>query len=274
LPTKTEQADLLHAMYGRHGEAPLPIVAPQTPSDCFAIAIEATRLAVKYRTPVIVLSDGYLANGAEPWKLPDLDSLEPIDPAFAAEPNHTEEDGSVTFWPYVRDPETLARPWAPPGLPGLEHRIGGLEKADGSGNVSYEGVNHERMVHLRRDKIAGIAADIPLLEVNDETGDAQLLLISWGSTYAAVAAGVKRVRARGMKAAHAHLRHLNPLPSNTAEVLGRYAQVLVPEINLGQLSRILRAEFLVDARSISKMQGVPFRVGEIEAAITALLGGK
>ena len=274
LPTKTEQADLLHAMYGRHGEAPLPILAPQTPSDCFAVAIEAVRLAVKYRTPVIVLSDGYLANGAEPWRLPDLDSFAPIEPAFATKPNHVDDDGTETFWPYVRDPETLARPWAPPGLPGLEHRIGGLEKADGTGNVSYEGVNHERMVHLRRDKITGIASDIPLVEVNDETGDAQLLLVSWGSTYAAVAAGVKRIRARGMKAAHVHLRHLYPLPANLGEVLHRYTQVLVPEVNLGQLSRILRAEYLVDAQTMSKMQGVPFRVGEIEAAITALLGGK
>ena len=274
LPTKTEQADLLHAMYGRHGEAPLPILAPQTPSDCFATVIEATRLAVKYRTPVILLSDGYLANGAEPWRLPDLDTFEPIEPDFAAEPNKVDDEGKPTFWPYLRDPETLARPWAPPGLPGLEHRIGGLEKADGSGNVSYEGVNHERMVHLRRDKIAGIAADIPPVEVNDETGDAQVLLVSWGSTYAAVAAGVKRIRARGMKAAHVHLRHLNPLPSNLGEVLSRYTQILVPEINLGQLSRILRAEYLVDAQTMSKMQGVPFRVGEIEAAITALLGGK
>ncbi len=274
LPTKTEQADLLHALYGRHGEAPLPILAPQTPSDCFAIAIEATRLAIKYRTPVIVLSDGYLANGAEPWRLPDLDTFEPIDPAFASEPNHTDDQGGSDFWPYIRDPETLARPWAPPGVPGLEHRIGGLEKEDGSGNVSYEGVNHERMVHLRRDKIAGIAADIAPVEVNDESGDAQLLLVSWGSTYAAVLAGVKRVRARGMKAAHVHLRHLNPLPANLGEVLQRYTQILVPEINLGQLSRVLRAEYLVDAQTMSKMQGVPFRVGEIEAAITALLGGK
>jgi 2-oxoglutarate ferredoxin oxidoreductase subunit alpha len=273
LPTKTEQADLLHAMYGRHGEAPLPIIAPQNPSDCFAVAIEATRLAIKYRTPVIVLSDGYLANGAEPWRLPDVDALEPIDPDFASQPNHIDDDGTASFWPYIRDPETLARPWAPPGLPGLEHRIGGLEKADGSGNVDYEGVNHELMVHLRRNKIAGIAADIPKLEVNDETGDAQLLLVSWGSTYAAVAAGVKRVRARGMKVAHAHLRYLNPFPSNLGEVLDRYTQVLVPEINLGQLSRILRADFLVDAQSYNKVQGVPFRVGEIEAAIVALLGG-
>jgi 2-oxoglutarate ferredoxin oxidoreductase subunit alpha len=261
-------------MYGRHSEAPLPILAPMTPSDCFATAIEAVRLAVKYRTPVIVLSDGYLANGSEPWRLPDVNALEPIDPEFASEPNHVDEDGHESFWPYIRDPETLARPWAPPGLPGLEHRIGGLEKEDGSGNVSYEGVNHERMVHLRRDKVAGIAADIPLVEVNDETGDAELLLVSWGSTYAAVFAGVKRVRARGMKAAHVHLRHLNPLPSNLGEVLDRYTQILVPEGNLGQLSRILRAEYLVDAQTMSKIQGVPFRVGEIEAAITALLGGK
>jgi 2-oxoglutarate ferredoxin oxidoreductase subunit alpha len=274
LPTKTEQADLLHAMYGRHSEAPLPILAPMTPSDCFATAIEAARLAVKYRTPVIVLSDGYLANGSEPWRLPDLDALEPIDPEFASEPNHVDENGTEDFWPYVRDPETRARPWAPPGMPGLEHRIGGLEKEDGSGNVSYEGVNHERMVHLRRDKVAGIVADIPAVDVNDETGDAQLLLVSWGSTYAAVFAGVKRVRARGMKAAHVHLRHLNPLPPNMGEVLHRYTQILVPEVNLGQLSRILRAEYLVDAQTMSKIQGVPFRVGEIEAAITALLGGK
>ena len=273
LPTKTEQADLLHAMYGRHGEAPLPIVAPCTPSDCFATTIEAIRIAVKYRTPVIMLSDGYLANGAEPWRLPDLDALAPIDPDFAAAPNHVDEEGNETFWPYVRDPETLARPWAPPGQPGLEHRIGGLEKADGSGNVSYDGANHERMVHLRRDKVGGIAADIPPAKVDDEGGDAELLLIGWGSTYAAVAAGVRRVRARGMKVAHLHLRHLNPFPSNLGEVLHRYPKVLVPEINLGQLSRILRAEFLVDAQTLSKMQGVPFRVGEIESAIAAQLGG-
>ena len=271
LPTKTEQADLLHAMYGRHGEAPLPIVAASSPSDCFGAAIEAARIAVKYRTPVILLSDGYLANGAEPWRLPDLDSLEAIEPGFATEPNHVDEEGNPSFWPYVRDTETLARPWAPPGLPGLEHRIGGLEKADGSGNVSYDGVNHERMVRLRQDKVAGI--DVPPVEVQGDV-DASLLLVSWGSTYAAVAAGVKRVRARGMKAAHVHLRHLNPLPPNLGEVLRSYSQVLVPEVNLGQLSRILRAEYLVDAQSMSKMQGVPFRVGEIEAAITALLGGE
>ncbi len=273
LPTKTEQADLLHAMYGRHGEAPLPIVAACTPSQCFDATIEAVRLAIKYRTPVILLSDGYLANGAEPWKLPDLDSLAPIEPGFAAEPNHTTPEGVRDFWPYLRDEETLARPWAPPGVPGLEHRIGGLEKADGSGNVSYDPVNHERMVRLREAKIAGIARDIPPVEVDDETGDAEVLVLGWGSTFGAIAAGVRRVRARGLKVAHAHLSHLNPFPANLGDVLSGYRTVLVPEVNLGQLSRMVRSEFLVDARSLTKVQGVPFRTGEIENAILGLLGG-
>jgi 2-oxoglutarate ferredoxin oxidoreductase subunit alpha len=267
LPTKTEQADLLHAMYGRHGEAPLPIVAAMTPSHCFTAVIEATRIAVKYRTPVILLSDGYLANGAEPWRLPDVDALEPIDPGFATAPNHTGEDGTEVFWPYVRDEQTLARPWAPPGVPGLEHRIGGLEKADGSGNVSYDPVNHENMVRLRAAKVAGITRDIPALEVDDETGDAAVLVLGWGSTFGSIAAGVRRVRARGQRVAHAHLVHLNPFPANLGEVLARYERVLVPEVNLGQLSRLVRAEFLVDAQSLTKMQGVPFRAAEIEAAI-------
>ena len=271
LPTKAEQADLLHAMYGRHGEAPVPIVAAKTPSHCFEAAIEAVRLAVKYRTPVILLSDGYLANGAEPWRLPDVDLLEPIDPAFATEGNHVREDGTSEFWPYVRDPETLARPWAPPGVPGLEHRIGGLEKADGSGNVSYDPVNHERMVRLRAAKIDGIARDIPPVEVDDETGDAELLVLGWGSTYGAIAAGVRRVRARGRKVAHAHLVHMHPFPQNLGDVLSRYRLVLVPEMNMGQLSRLVRAEFLVDARSLSKVQGVPFRAVEVESAIESLL---
>jgi len=271
LPTKAEQADLLHAMYGRHGEAPLPIVAAMTPSHCFAAAIEATRIAVKYRTPVILLSDGYLANGAEPWKLPDLDALAPIDPGFATSPNHTTDDGKAEFWPYVRDEETLARPWAPPGVPGLEHRIGGLEKADGSGNVSYDPVNHEQMVHLRAAKIAGIARDIPLLEVDDEGGDATVLVLGWGSTFGAIAAGVRRVRARGLAVAHAQLVHLSPFPANLGGVLARYRHVLVPEVNLGQLSRLVRAEFLIDARSLNKVQGVPFRAAEIESAIVKLL---
>ena len=273
LPTKAEQADLLHAMYGRHGEAPVPIVAAKTPSHCFEAAIEAVRIAVKYRTPVILLSDGYLANGAEPWRLPDVDRIEPIDPGFAAEANHVGDDGTPAFWPYVRDPETLARPWAPPGIPGLEHRIGGLEKADGSGNVSYDPANHERMVRLRAAKVAGIARDVPAVEVDDETGDAELLVLGWGSTYGAIVAGVRRARARGHKVAHAHLVHMHPFPSDLGEVLARYRTVLVPEMNLGQLSRLVRAEYLVDAHCFSKVQGVPFRAGEIESAIESLLKG-
>ncbi len=270
LPTKTEQSDLLHAIYGRHGEAPVPVVAAKTPSHCFEVAIEAVRLAVTYRTPVLLLSDGSLANGAEPWLLPDLDTLPTIDPAFATEPNHEEADGTQTFWPYVRDVRTLARPWAPPGLPGLEHRIGGLEKADGSGNVSYEPANHERMVRLRAAKIAGIASDIPPVEV-DDPGGATLLIVGWGSTYGPIVAGVRRLRARGQKVAHAHLVHLNPFPANLGEVLARYERILVPEANMGQLVRLLRAEYLVDARSLTKVQGVPFRAAEIEAAALELL---
>ena len=273
LPTKAEQADLLHAMYGRHGEAPVPIVAAKTPSHCFDAAIEAVRIAVKYRTPVILLSDAYLANGAEPWRLPDVDLLEPIDPGFAAAANHLDADGTPVFWPYLRDPETLARPWAPPGIPGLEHRVGGLEKADGSGNVSYDPANHERMVRLRAAKVDGIVRDIPPVEVDDETGDAELLVLGWGSTFGAIVAAVRRVRARGHRVAHAHLVHLHPFPENLGEVLARYRLVLVPEMNLGQLSRLVRAEYLVDARSLSKVQGVPFRAREIEAAIEAELGG-
>jgi 2-oxoglutarate ferredoxin oxidoreductase subunit alpha len=254
-------------MYGRHGEAPLPIVAAMTPSHCFAATIEAVRLAVKYRTPVMLLSDGYLANGTEPWRLPNLEDLPEIDPDFATAPNHTGPDGEETFWPYIRDEVTLARPWAPPGLAGLEHRIGGLEKADGSGNVAYDGANHERMSRLRAARIAGIANDIPLLEVDDVDNDAKVLVVGWGSTYGAIAAGVRRVRARGQKVAHAQLVHLNPFPSNLGGVLAAYDKVLVPEVNLGQLNKLLRAEFLVDAVSFTKLQGLPFRAAEIEAAI-------
>ena len=272
LPTKTEQADLLHAMYGRHGEAPLPIVAAMTPSHCFAATIEAVRLAVKYRTPVMLLSDGYLANGTEPWRLPNLEDLPEIDPNFATAPNHTGPDGEETFWPYIRDDETLARPWAPPGVPGLEHRIGGLEKADGSGNVAYDGANHERMSRLRAARIAGIANDIPLLEVDDVDADAKVLVVGWGSTYGAIAAGVRRIRARGQKVAHAQLVHLNPFPSNLEAVLAAYDKVLVPEVNLGQLNKLLRAEFLVDVVSFTKLQGLPFRAAEIEAAILQQIG--
>jgi len=267
LPTKTEQADLLLAMYGRHGESPLPIVASKTPSNCFFAAIEAVRLAVKYRTPVILLSDGYLGNGTEPWRLPDVAQLPDISVEFASEPNG--DDGE--FLPYLRDPETLARPWAVPGTPGLEHRLGGIEKEDVSGNINYEPANHEHMVQLRAAKIAGIARDIPLVEVDDPDGDADLLVLGWGSTEGTIIAAVRRLRATGRRVAQAHLTHLNPFPSNLGDVLRRYPKILVPEMNLGQLSRLVRAEYLVDAQTYSKVQGLPFRIDELEAAIGALL---
>ncbi|HYA68113.1 MAG TPA: 2-oxoacid:acceptor oxidoreductase subunit alpha [Acidimicrobiales bacterium] len=273
LPTKTEQADLLHAMFGRHGEAPVPIVAPSTPSGCFEAAFEAVRIALTYRTPVFILSDGYLANGAEPWLLPDVGTLPDLRVDFAVEPNHTLDDGRKVFWPYVRDERTLARPWAVPGTPGLEHRIGGLEKADGSGNVSYEPANHERMVHLRAAKVAGIARDFEPLAVDDDDGlgGASLVILGWGSTYGAIAAGVRRIRARGIKVAHVHLKHLNPFPVDLGDVLRAYPRVLVPETNMGQLIKLVRADYLVDARGLSKIQGVPFRAGEIEAAVLDML---
>jgi len=270
LPTKSEQSDLLLAMYGRHGEAPVPIVAPRTPGDCFAAAIEAARIALKYRTPVFLLSDGYLANGSEPWQVPDVAGLPAIAVEFATSPNHADPDGTASFWPYVRDPATLARPWAVPGTPGLEHRVGGIEKADGSGNVSYDPDNHEKMTHLRAEKVAGIAADIPVVEVDDPDG-AELLVLGWGSTYGAATAAVKRIRAREMSVAQAHLRHLNPMPPNLGELLGRYRRVLIPENNLGQLATLIRARYLVDAVTLSGLQGRPFRIGEIERAIADLL---
>jgi 2-oxoglutarate/2-oxoacid ferredoxin oxidoreductase subunit alpha len=271
LPTKSEQADLLLAMYGRHGEAPLPIVAARTPGHCFEAAIEACRIALKYRTPVILLTDGFLANSSEPWKLPDVEGLAEIPVEFASEPNHVDDEGNASFWPYVRDPQTLARQWAIPGTPGLEHRVGGIEKADGSGNVSYDPQNHEHMVHLRAQKVAGIALDIPPVEVDDPDG-ADLLVLGWGSTYGANVAAVQRVRARGLKVAHAHLMHLNPFPANLGEVLTRYQRVLIPENNLGQLAQLVRAQFLVDAVTLSKVQGIPFRIAEVERAIVDLLG--
>ncbi|HLK46234.1 MAG TPA: 2-oxoglutarate ferredoxin oxidoreductase subunit alpha, partial [Acidimicrobiales bacterium] len=273
LPTKVEQSDLLAAMYGRHGEPPVPIVAARTPTHCFEAAFEAVRIAVTYRTPVILLSDAYLANGSEPWLVPDVASLPTLDPAFASAPNHLDEDGTATFWPYVRDDATLARPWAPPGLPGLEHRIGGLEKSDLQGNVSYDPANHERMTHLRHDRIARIADTLPPVEVDDPSGAARTLLVGWGSTYGAIDAAVARLRASGVDVARAHLVHLHPFPPNLGEVLGRYDRVLVPELNLGQLTRLLRAEFLVDAVAIPKVQGLPFRASELEAAVRAHLGG-
>ncbi|HEX7094750.1 MAG TPA: 2-oxoacid:acceptor oxidoreductase subunit alpha [Acidimicrobiales bacterium] len=261
LPTKTEAADLLLAMFGRHGESPVPIVAPYSPSNCFDMAIEAVRIALKYRTPVVLLSDGYLANGTEPWRLPNIDELPDISVEFASSPNHVDPDGTERFWPYLRD-ENLARPWAIPGTPGLMHRIGGIEKEDGSGNISYTPDNHEHMVRLRAERIARIADDIPPATVTGDE-DGELLVVGWGSTWGAITTAVERLREEGRKVAHLHLTHLNPLPRNVGEVLRRYPKVVVPEMNLGQLCRLLRAEFLVDARPVSKVKGQPFTAAEL-----------
>ena len=263
MPTKPEQADLLMVLFGRNGESPVPVVAASTPSQCFDAAIEAVRIALKYRTPVYLLSDAYLANGSEPWLIPDVDDLPDISTTFA-------EAGPEPFEPYLRDPETLARPWAIPGTPGLEHRIGGLEKADVTGAISYDADNHDRMVRLRAQKVAGIAADIPELEVDDPDGDAELLVVGWGSTYGPIQAAVRRARKQGARVAHAHLHYLNPFPRNTGDVLRRYPKVLVPEMNLGQLAMLLRAEFLVDAVSYTRVRGRPLTAAELEEAITAM----
>jgi len=268
LPTKTEQSDLLQAMFGRNGESPVPVVAPQSPSDCFYAAMEAARIAVEYRTPVFLLSDGYIANGSEPWRIPSVDELPTIDPAFATGPNHVADDGTEEFWPYLRDEETLARPWAIPGTAGLEHRIGGLEKADGTGNISYDPENHDRMVRLRQAKVDAIAKTIPDLEVDDPDGDARVLVLGWGSTYGPIGAACEITRRTGVKVAQAHLRHLNPFPSNLGEVLRSYDTVLVPEMNLGQLAMLLRAKYLVDIQGINQVRGMPFKSTELVAAIT------
>ena len=265
LPTKTEQSDLLHAMYGRHGESPLPIVASYSPPSCFWAALESVRIAVKYMTPVILLSDGYLANGAEPWRIPAVEKLPNLTVPFASQPNAGED-----FWPFLRDEVTLARPWAIPGTPGLEHRIGGLEKADGTGNISYDPENHQLMTLLRQAKIKAIEEDITPLEW-DGDDDASVLLLGWGSTYGAIGATVRRMRAQGMKIARAHLRHLNPFPKNTGEVLERFEKIIVPEMNMGQLSKLVRAEFLVDAIPINKVKGQPFRAAELEDRIMELM---
>lgn len=257
LPTKTEQSDLLQAVNGRNGEAPLPVVAAQSPSDCFDAALEAARIAVTYRTPVILLSDGYLANGSEPWSLPDVETLPRIDPAFAT------VDPDAAFLPYSRDPQTLARPWAPPGVAGLEHRVGGLEKADGTGDISYDPANHDLMVRLRQAKIDGIAATIPEVEVDDPDGRAKILVIGWGSTYGPIGAGCRRARVAGHRIAQAHLRHLNPFPANLGEVLAAYDRVIVPEMNLGQLRSLLRAKYLVDAEGYNAVRGMPFGAAEL-----------
>jgi len=267
MPTKPEQGDLLMVLFGRNSESPVPVVAALSPSDCFHAAIEAARIALKYRTPVYLLSDAYLANGSEPWLLPDVSTLPKLDVDFATEPNFEGQ-----FLPYLRDEQTLARPWAVPGTPGLEHRVGGLEKADRTGNISYDPDNHDLMTRLRAQKVAGIAADIPELEVDDPDGDATVLVLGWGGTYGPIAAGCRRVRANGKKVAHAHLRHLNPFPRNTGEVLRRYEKVLVPEMNLGQLLKLVRAEFLVDAVGYNRVTGLPLRAAEVAEAIEAMVG--
>ena len=271
MPTKTEQADLLQALYGRNGESPVPVIAAQSSTDCFDTALEACRIAVKYRTPVIMLTDGYLANGAEPWKIPDLDELDPIEPSFATGPNGVDEKGQPVFLPFQRDPETLAREWAIPGTPGLEHRIGGIEKADGTGNVSYDPENHEKMTKLRHAKIKGIARDIPDLEVEDPSGEARILVIGWGSTYGPISAASRRVRKTGRTVATAHLRHLNPMPANLSEVLRRYEKIIVPEMNLGQLAALLRARTLVDVQGYGRVRGLPISIVELEADLIAEL---
>jgi 2-oxoglutarate/2-oxoacid ferredoxin oxidoreductase subunit alpha len=268
MPTKTEQADLLMAMFGRNGESPVPIVAPRSPADCFDTAFEAARIATTYRVPVIVLSDGYLANGSEPWAIPAVDDLPDLHVDFAGAHNKTLDDGTTAFWPYLRDPETMARPWAVPGTAGLEHRIGGIEKADGTGNISYDPANHDFMVRTRQAKIDGIASSIPPLDVDDPTGRARVLVLGWGSTYGPIGAACRTVRAAGIEVAQAHLRHLNPFPANTAEVVQGYERVLIPEMNLGQLAMLIRARFLVDAISYNQVRGMPFRADELASVIT------
>jgi len=263
LPTKTEQADLLQALFGRNSEAPIPVLAASTPADCFWVAIEACRIAVKYMVPVIILSDGYLANGAEPWRIPDLKDIPDFPVKFASDPNG--------FLPYKRNPQTLARPWAVPGTPGLEHRIGGLEKQDPTGNINYEPLNHENMVRIRAAKVAAVAQDIPnVLPAGDSEGD--LLIVAWGSTAGSITAALKAQRAKGRRIGHLHLRHLNPLPSNLGDVLKRYKKVLVPELNMGQLLWVLRAKYLVDAIGLNKIQGRPFKQAELEQKIEEVLG--
>jgi 2-oxoglutarate ferredoxin oxidoreductase subunit alpha len=267
LPTKTEQSDLLQAMFGRNGEAPLPVIAPRSPGDCFDAALEAARIALKYRTPVMLLSDGYLANGAEPWSVPSVEELPDLSVDFATEPNGAAADGTPEFLPYLRDPETLARPWAVPGTSGMQHRIGGLEKADKSGNISYDPANHDLMTRLRQAKVDGIAADIPPTDVDDPDGDARVAVIGWGSTYGPIGAACRRIRRSGRSVAQIHLRHVNPMPADLGEVLGRYDRVVCPEMNLGQLSMLLRAKYLVDVQSHTQVRGLPFRAAELAAVV-------
>ena len=268
MPTKTEQADLYQAIFGRHGEAPLPVIAAQSPGDCFDTAVEAVRIALTYRTPVILLSDGYLGNGAEPWAVPNVADLPAIDPKFA-----TEVPADGEFLPYSRD-EKLARPLAVPGTPGLEHRIGGIEKAAGTGNVSYDPDNHEHMVRLRQAKVDGIAEALPPLEVDDPSGNARVLVVGWGSTYGPISAAARRVRLSGRPVATLHLRHLSPLPNDLGDILRSYDRVIVPEMNLGQLAMILRARYLVDCESYSRVRGLPISLSELAEDLLAIIDGK
>jgi 2-oxoglutarate/2-oxoacid ferredoxin oxidoreductase subunit alpha len=269
LPTKTEQSDLLQALFGRNGEAPVPVVAAKSPSDCFFTAIEAVRIALTYRTPVVLLSDGYLANGSEPWQVPSVDDLPDLRVEFAREPNGPADE----FLPYLRDPETLARPWAVPGTAGLEHRIGGIEKADKTGSISYDPDNHDFMVRTRQAKVDGIARSLPPLEVDDPTGDAKVLVVGWGSTYGPIGAACRRVRRVGLPVAQVHLRHLNPLPSDLGEILHRYERVVVPEMNLGQLAMLLRARYLVDVIGYNQVRGMPFRAAELAEVFKGVITG-
>jgi 2-oxoglutarate ferredoxin oxidoreductase subunit alpha len=265
LPTKTEQADLNMAMFGRHGEAPVAIVAPQSPADCFYAAIEAARIAITYRTPVIILSDGYVANGSEPWLLPEVDDLPDLTTEFAQGPNG--DDGK--FYPYLRDPQTLARPWAIPGVPGLEHRIGGLEKADKTGDISYDPANHDFMVRTRAARIEAI--DVPDIEVEDPSESANVLVLGWGSTFGPIGAASRALRQRGLNVAQAHLRHLNPLPKNLGEVLKSYDKIVIPEMNLGQLAHIIRARFLIDVVSYNQVRGMPFTSSQLESMLEEVI---
>ncbi len=268
LPTKTEQSDLLQAMYGRNGESPCAVIAPQSPGDCFNAAFEAVQMATTYRTPVFVLSDGYLANGSEPWLIPDVTKLPRIEADFTTEPNDVDANGDPVFHPYLRNPETLARPWTIPGTAGLEHRIGGIEKADITGDISYDPDNHDKMTRLRQAKIDGIAKSLPDLEVDDPSGEADILILGWGSTYGPIAEAVRLVRSDGVNVARAHLRHLNPFPPNLGEVLAGYRQVIVPEMNLGQLALMLRAKYLVDVQSYTQVRGLPFTSVELASVMT------
>ncbi len=264
LPPKTEQSELCQAMFGRNGESPVPVVAACSPADCFEAVLEASRIALSYRTPVVLLSDGANANGSEPWLIPDVETLPDLSVARPSEPNA--EDGSGEFWPYLRDPETLARPWAIPGTPGLQHRIGGLEKQDGKGNISYDPENHDRMVKLRAAKVDGIT--VPDVEVDDPSGQARVLVLGWGSTYGPIGAAARRVRGAGLTVAQAHLRHLNPLPANLEKLLGSYDRIVIPEMNSGQLAMLIRSRFLVDARPYNRVTGVPFKADDLAAVFT------